>query len=266
MKKICYYFNLYKTFLKNSFSREMDYRASFIGDLFDSIINLSISVLFFKILYSKVNLISGWNQYEVLFLVGYAKFIVATIFTLFMNNLPRIQRYILAGELDFIIIKPCDTQFFVSCRYFYFGGFAGLFPALILMFYSSIKLNTVNISITSILIIIVLVLCSLILAYSLWFILMTFAFYVIKVNQLYELFLSTLIFMEYPESIYKGFISLLFTFLIPVILISSIPVEFIINRITLSSTLKMVLITVIFSIFSRIFWKISIKKYQSASS
>lgn len=263
MKKLNYYFTIYKVFFKNSFIREMDYRASFIGDFIDSFVNLSITILLFDIIYQNTTTIANWSKYETLLLVGYAQFITSLVFILFMNNLSRIQTYILKGDLDTILIKPCDVQFYVSFRYFYLGGCAGLFPAIFLILYSINMLN-ISISIMGILFFFMVTVCSVVIAYSLWFILMTCSFYFVKVTQLHELFLSVLKFSEYPASIYKGVVSFTLTFILPVIAISNIPIEFVLGK--ANKLYLLVILSIVFFLLSRLFWKISLHKYTSASS
>lgn len=263
MKKLSYYFTIYRVFLKNSLIREMDYRANFIGDFINSFVNLSITILLFDIIYQNTTTIGNWSKYETLLLVGYAQFITSLLFILFMNNLSRIQTYILKGDLDTILIKPCDVQFYVSFRYFYLGGYAGLFPALFLMLYSIHMLN-ISISILGILFFFIVTVCSVVIAYSLWFILMTCSFYFVKVTQLYELFLSILKFSEYPASIYKGIISFILTYIVPIITISNVPIEFVLGKV--NQLYIVFILSIVFFILSRLFWKVSLHKYTSASS
>lgn len=265
MKDIKYYLQLYKAFLKNTLAREMDYRASFIGDFVDSIINFGITILMFDILYSNVNVIEGWSRYETLFLVGYAQLITAFIFMLFMNNLPRIQKYVSNGDLDLVLIKPCDSQFYVSLRYFYFGGMSSLLPSLILLLYSYLNIKP-EISFDIVIIFVVSLICSITIAYSIWLILMTLSFFFIKISQLHEIFLSILKFMEYPSSIYKGLIRLIFVFVIPIISISNIPVEYILGKKAIQNVVILFVIAVVFALMARAFWKYSLRKYQSASN
>lgn len=265
MKLCAYYIKLYATFISNTFSRETDYRFNFIGDLVDSLANFLVSIIFFEAIYANIDSIGGWSKYETLLLVGTAGIVSSIIYMLFMNNLPRIQRYIMDGDLDYILLKPCNELFYISFRYFYFGGITNAVPSVLLIIYSFTRLN-IDISAYQAIAFAFFILCGVITSYSLWLIVMTFSFYFIKVGHLHELFLSSLKFIEYPGEIYKGVLRKTFTFIIPFLAIANLQVEFILSKITLKNSLNIVLISIVFLFLSIKFWKKSLKWYQSASS
>lgn len=265
MKQIKFYMNLYVSFIRNTFARELDYRVNFIGDLVDSLANFLVSIIFFDAIYLNTTLIAGWGKCETLFLVGTAQLITSLLYTLFMNNLPRIQSYVISGDLDYILLKPCDEQFYVSFRYFYFGGMANIVPSVLLILYSIHHID-IEINILKISLFLLFLLSGLAISYSLWLIVMTCAIYFIKINQLHELFISSLKFIEYPGSIYKGFMRILLTYIVPFISIANIPVEYFLNRISFTSSVYIIVIAIIFIGVSRLFWKKSLAWYQSASS
>lgn len=264
MKVFKYYAKLYMTFVKNTLSRQSDYRFNFVADLIDSLINFLVSIVFFNSIYMNVNVIEGWGIYETLLLVGTAQLITSFLYILFMNNLPRIQNYILKGDLDYILLKPCDEQFYISLRYFYLGGISNTIPSLILIIYSIINLN-ISFTFYKLIIYIFYILCGLIISYAIWLIIMTFSIYFIKISELHELFLSTLKFTEYPGQIYKGMLRIIFTFVIPFLAIANVPAGYLIGKVSFTNSKFIFLLAVLFFCVSRIFWKKSLKWYQSAS-
>lgn len=265
MKKIVYYLKLYKAFVKNTFARETDYRANFIADLIDSLFNFLVSIIFFESLYLNVDSIAGWSKWQSLLLVGTSQLITAVIYTLFMNNLPRIQTYILRGNFDYITLKPCDEQFYVSFRYFYFGGIASVMLAIVLIGYSLTMLQ-IPINIIKMLVYAMFVVSGICICYSIWFIIMTTSIVFLKVGELHELFLSMLKFMEYPGDIYKNASRYIFLYVIPLATIANVPVKYILSKVTLINSVYTFLIALIFLVLSRVFWKKSLRWYQSASS
>ncbi len=265
MRVIKYYINLYIAFVKNTLTRETDYRANFIGDLIDSLANFIVSILFFDTLYLNVDTIASWGKYETLLLVGTAQLLTSLLYTFFMNNLPRVQKYVLHGDLDYIMLKPCDSQFYISFRYFYFGGIANAVPAVLLILYSLNRLS-ISISLGKGCVFIFYVICGLGISYALWMIVMTCSIYFLKVSELHELFLSTLKFIEYPGSIYKGILRIIFTFVIPFLAIANIPVEYLSGQLSFENSIYVVVIAILFVVLSKVFWNKSLKWYQSASS
>lgn len=265
MKRLLYYIKLYYVFIKNTLTRETDYRANFIGDLVDSIANFSVNIIFFEAIFLNVDKIAGWGKHETLLLVGTAQLITGIVFVLYMNNLPRIQTYVIRGSLDYILLKPCDEQFYISSRYLYFGGISNIILSCILVGYT-LSVLSINIEIAKILVYIILVICGVSICYSMWFMIMTCSVVLIKVNELHELFLSTLQFMQYPGSIYSHAFRIVFMYIIPFITIANAPVEYIIEKATLMNSLYSVLVAAVFLVVSRMFWKLTLRWYQSASS
>lgn len=265
MRRILYYLKLYKAFVKNTLTRETDYRANFIADLLDSVFSFSVSIIFFESIYLNVTYISGWSKLETLLLVGTTQLITSIIYLLFMNNLPRIQNYVLKGDFDYIMLKPCDEQFYVSFRYFYFGGISSIILSIILLTYIMFKLQVV-LGIVKIIGYILFIISGICICYSMWLMIMTTSIVFIKIGQLHELFLSLIKFMEYPGSIYKGALKYAFMFVIPFITISNVPVNYILSKTTLLNSIYTFFVAAIFLLISRMFWKKSLMWYQSASS
>jgi ABC-2 type transport system permease protein len=265
MKKVKRYIHLYGVFIKNCLARELDFRMNFIVNLVDSFIWFVLSLLFFKSIYSQVPAVGGWSFEQTLLLVGTAQMIIAVYFTLFINNLPKLQKYVSSGSLDFILLKPCDHQFFISLRYFNMGGIANFVPSIILIGYALVALK-IKLTFISVAAYIVLVISGILIGYAIWYIIMTLSIYVIKINALHELFLSTTKFIEYPISIYKGVSQFIMVFLLPMIIIANYPVQLLLGKISLASASVSILVSVGFMVVARIFWLLSVNKYQSASS
>ena len=116
MRELRFHINVFRGFIVNTFARESDYRGNLIAEIIDSLLNIFVNIYFFKIIFLNTNAIAGWNSEEMLVLVAVTQIITSIIYMLFMNNLPRIQSYVLRGDFDYILLKPCSSQFYVSLR------------------------------------------------------------------------------------------------------------------------------------------------------
>lgn len=265
MKLFCYYLKIYKSFIKNTLVREMDYRGNLIAEIMDSILNFGVNITFFEVLYLNVTDIAGWSKIEILILVGVTQLITSLLYILFMNNLPRIQRYIFNGELDYIVLKPCDEQFYVSCRYFYFGGIPNLIFSVLLIYYGMSNLD-LEVPVISCIVFMLYIISGIIICYSMWLIIMTFSIFFLKIGQLHELFLSILKFMEYPKGIYSGLVSVILLYVIPLVTVTNVPVEILLGKIDYIHSTYILGLAILFILLSRFLWKVSLKWYSSASS
>ena len=136
MRELRFHINIFRGFIVNTFARESDYRGNLIAEIIDSLLNIFVNIYFFKIIFLNTNAIAGWNSEEMLVLVAVTQIITSIIYMLFMNNLPRIQTYVLHGDFDYILLKPCSSQFYVSLRYFYFGAVTSVIFSFALLIYA----------------------------------------------------------------------------------------------------------------------------------
>ena len=106
MRELRFHINVFRGFIVNTFARESDYRGNLIAEIIDSLLNMFVNIYFFKFIFLNTNAIAGWNSEEMLVLVAVTQIITSIIYMLFMNNLPRIQTYVLRGDFDYVLLKP----------------------------------------------------------------------------------------------------------------------------------------------------------------
>lgn len=265
MLNIRYYVRVYRAFIKNTFSRESDYRGSMIAEIMDSILNLAVNITFFNILYLNVDSIAGWNSMEMLVLIAVTQLLTSFLYMLFMNNLPKIQKYVFQGDFDYILLKPCDEQFYVSFRFFYFGAVPNFFFSTGLLIYALIRLKA-NIGWIDIAVFCIYIVSGIAICYAIWLIIMALSIILLKVGQMHELFLSSLKFFEYPKGIYKGIIRVFLLYIIPLVTVSNVPAEILLGKINIINSIYIMILAFIFIGISRLTWKALLKRYNSASS
>ena len=88
----------------------------------------------------------------------------------------------------------------------------------------------------------------------------------IKIGAMHELFLSALKFLEYPQNIYKVMIRILMIYIIPLATVSNVPAEKLLGKVGLIDTIEIVLLSIVFFMLTRIYYRLALKRYSSASS
>jgi ABC-2 type transport system permease protein len=88
---------------------------------------------------------------------------------------------------------------------------------------------------------------------------------VVKVDNLSYLFTSIFDAARWPAAVFKGVVRFLFTFVIPLALMTTYPAEALLGRLEPYKVVFSLLGTVAFSAFARLVWLRSIAKYTSAS-
>src|SRR6476469_6230284 len=175
------YFRLWRQFVITAFIREAEYRMNFVIGVGEGLAQLALAVISFLLLYRFADQVAGWTQAEVLMLVGVYRIVEGLINLQIAPNMQAISGYIRRGEMDFMLLRPVSSQFLVSLR------------TLALP-------EGVN------------VLIGLLMLYALWLFMVTFAFWLVQIENLDIFFYSLFETARYPVTFFKDLLRALLTF------------------------------------------------------
>ena len=102
--------------------------------------------------------------------------------------------------------------------------------------------------------------------YCFWLILTTGVFWVIRMENILELFQGIYQAGRWPTTIYPNWLQVGLTFLVPVAFAVTVPTEAITGRLTVTMLLGALGLTIFFLLFSRWFWKQGLRHYSGASA
>src|SRR5262249_54420733 len=89
---------------------------NFVVKILVEILWLVILLLFYHTIFAQTRVVATWTQSEYLFFVGMHFAIGGLIETLFLENCNNFADLVRSGDLDFVLLKPIDEQFLISCR------------------------------------------------------------------------------------------------------------------------------------------------------
>ena len=92
----------------------MTFRGNFLITLCTRAFYFAAQVVLFEIIYGAVDSVGEWSRAEYFGFMATALLVNALVETFFMPNLSEFSELIRTGKLDFALLKPIDTQFFVS--------------------------------------------------------------------------------------------------------------------------------------------------------
>tara|TARA_B110000467_G_C18272885_1_gene453557 strand:- start:9 stop:809 length:801 start_codon:yes stop_codon:yes gene_type:complete len=259
------YLNLWAAFFANSLTRDMEYKANLIGGIIVDIIFYSVQYFFFSIIYSYVNTLGSFTREDVMvFLI--ITFISDTVYMfLFSGNLFPLNRLVVQGDLDFILLKPINSQFLVSFRFVKSYAIFSLI-ILILMLINQTSLHSIDIGPMNYLFFSISFFCGLIIWYSLDFLIACLTFWFKNFTVGSWLSHEILKFSARPDSIYIGFTRKLLFSLIPMALVSSVPARMLLYGLNLKLLMYQIAISLSFLLFTFWVWKRGLLRYESASS
>jgi ABC-2 type transport system permease protein len=102
------------------------------------------------------------------------------------------------------------------------------------------------------------------LLYSLWILIVSAAFFFVKVDNLTYLFSSIFDAGRWPSAVFRGALRFFFTFVIPLAVMTTFPAEALLGRLAPQALLGAVLGALTFATLARLVWLKSIGHYTSA--
>ena len=265
VRQILKYYKILQNFWITSLASELEYKLNFYVEIVAVIGNTLGSIFILNIFYSKSDNIAGWSWESSLIVLGVYCFLDGLTISILQPNLIRLVRHVQNGTLDFILLKPINTQFWLSFRVITPWGIPSFLSGLILVFYGSLS-QSLALNFSNLFISLSLLASSFLILYSLWFIIATMSIWFVKIWNAYEVLRSLLVAGRYPVSAFPPFLRTIFTFLIPIAFLTTIPVETFLGFVDIKLIFLSFIISISLFLFSRMFWHFAMRFYTSASS
>ena len=259
------YLKLIYLFNYTSFASELEYKANFFIDFFTAILGLVGSIFLLSIFFVNNNNIGGWSFEQALIIQGIYTILNGVTNTWFSPNLTEIVKYIREGTLDFVLIKPIDSQFWISLKKISPSGLIEILLGISMLIYS-VELNKISLNFQLVLLLSITLACSVSVLYSLWLLISTTTIWFIKTWNATEVLRSFLYIGRFPISSFSFYLRIFFSTVIPITFITTIPSEVVLGITTFWKILLEVVVSLIFIGVSRKFWLFALKYYSSASS
>ena len=259
------YTKIIKSFWISSLSIELEYKLNFIVEIISVFGNLIGSIFVLYLFYSYNPNFAGWSWESSLVLLGIYSILEGFTISFLQPNLSKIVRHVQNGTLDFILLKPVDSQFWLSTRVFSPWGIPSWFLGILIISYGIIK-SGIEVTLVKYILFTFLLLSGLLILYSLWFIIASTSIWFVKIWNANEVLRAILMAGKYPIYAFPPILRTIFTFLIPLAFLTTFPAEAILGTLNYSLLLISLFLSVFFFSLSRSFWKYAIKFYTSASS
>ena len=257
------YFKILRLFWSTAIATELEYRLNFLIATVTSIANLMGSLFGLSLFYRTGYTFDGWNWQEATIVLGLFTLLQGFSATFLVPNLNSIVKQVEQGTLDFVLLKPISSQFWLSTKTISPWGFPDLLFGTILIVYAGNKLGLTWYDYLASLI----PLCfGVIILYSLWFILGATSIWFVKVYNVTEVLRGFLEAGRYPMVAYPAIYRFFFTFVVPVAFLTTIPAQAMLDRSELIWSIGAAILAGLLFMFSILFWRFALRFYTSASS
>jgi len=262
MKK---YIKTLKLFWSTSLAVQVEYQINFYVELIAMLGTFIGSLFILSLFFKEQNQIGEWSWEAALIIQGVYTFLDGLTNTLLRPNLTEIVNYVREGTLDFVLVKPIDSQFWLSTRTLSPAGLPEMLLGIGLVFWTTetsqnyIRFNELSIGLF-------MLLMGMIILYSLWFLIAATSIWFVKTWNATEVLRAILAAGRFPISAYPVVLKFIFTLLIPITFLTTVPAKIFLGQINILLIISGILIAVIFFTSSRYFWKYALRHYTSASS
>ena len=259
------YLKVYTKFLHTSLASELEYKTNILIDLITAILSLIGSIFLLSIFFQGNLNIGGWEFEQALIIQGIYTILNGITNTWFNPNLTEIVKHVREGTLDFVLLKPIDSQFSISLKKITPSGFLEIMLGICLLLYC-IRINQININLNFLTLCFITLICSICILYSLWFFISTTTIWFVKTWNATEVLRSFLYIGRFPLNSFSFSLRIFFSVFIPIAFITTIPSEVFLGLSQSWKILLEVIVAIVFLFTSRKFWLFALKFYSSASS
>lgn len=258
-------FRLLGLFVRIGAMNELQYRANFWLQILQSAIAVGTGLAVLSLVFSQTTALNGWTGPELLAVMGVHILMGGFIGAFVQPNMERLRQDIRQGTFDFVLTKPDDIQLLSSMREIRIWqavdvivGGAVLVTALGQLQRSIGLLDALAFGVA--------IVVGFLMIYCFWLVLTTIAFWIVRVDEIHELFQGVYQSGRWPVTIYPGWLRISLTFLVPIAFAVTVPAQALTGRLTLETLLLAVAFAIVLLLVTRWFFRFGLTRYSGASA
>ena len=259
------YWRTLRRFWGTAVAVQLEYQANVLIELLAVAMSLSGSLFLLSLFYGPDRTLGGWSWAQALMVQGAYTVFDGMATTWLRPNLGAIVTHVREGTLDFVLLKPIDSQFWLSLRTLSPAGLPEIGLGLGLLAWGSHQAGVV-LTLPSFFTVLVMLLAGGLILYSLWFLIAATSIWFVKTWNATEVLRALLASGRYPLSAYPPTLRLLFTFVLPVAFLTTVPAQVLLGEAAVPMLLAGLALAVVFFAIARAFWLFALRFYTSASS
>jgi ABC-2 type transport system permease protein len=259
------YLSLYGHFVRFSVSRAFEFRVDFFFRVFMDLAYYGINLTFYKVIFTQTPLLGGWNQQQTfVFLSGFLVLDAITM-TVFSNNLWSLPISVNKGDLDYYLVRPVSSLFFLTLRDFAANSFLNLVLALGVFVWALGRLSG-DISLGGVSLYLIMLGFGALLHSMVHLLIIIPVFWLQSGSSLHNIFYTMGRFMERPDRIFTGWTRKLLVTVLPFSIMASFPARIFLEGLQAQLIWHFAGILALFFSITLVVWHYALQTYSSASS
>ncbi len=258
-------FRLMWLFFRVGTMNELQYRVNFFIQLFESLVSLGIGLVGLALVFSHTPTLDGWSLPQLLAVLGVYTLMGGLIKATIQPNMQRLLDEIQQGTLDYALTKPADSQVIVSVREVRIWETVDFLVGAVVLVIAVVQLHN-SIGVLPALLFAGLLVLGGLMIYCFWLIITTGAFWLVRMDNVLELFQGVYQAGRWPVNIYPEWLQIGLTFLVPIAFAVTIPADALTGRLTWQLVAGAAALTLGLLVFARWFWWFGLRHYSGASA
>jgi ABC-2 type transport system permease protein len=256
---------LLSAFLKVNIQLALAYRADTLVNILLNIMWLGWELLSLSIIFNNTETIGGWGFGELIALLGVFRLVHTLMIALIWPNTEKFNQSIRDGSMDYTLLQPINSMFLVTFSRINIWRIWDLVLATVLIVVG-INMSGDVITPLNILTFVLLTISGAFVIYSLWIVLIALTFWFTKFDNNVTILQALLDAGRYPVTVYPVWLRIIVTFIIPVAVATTIPLQALRGELNISRILMFIVISIASFFVASQVWKAGLKRYSGASS
>lgn len=252
-------------YLRLAVMNELQYRINFVIQLFETGIALATALVVLHLVYAQTDTLGGWSHYALQSLLGIYTMLSAIVRFSIQPNIERLLMDIQKGTFDYVLVKPIDAQLQVSVREIRVWQSIDIVAGALILADGLVRLGA-PISPVQVLLFVGTLLLGIVLISTMWLLMSCIAFWVVRVDNIFELFDNIASAGRLPVDIYPRWMRVILTYLVPMAFAVTVPAQVIVGTVTVTNLLIQAGVTLVFVVVTRLVWLRAMVRYSGASA
>lgn len=260
-------FKLATLFARVSIQNVAAYRFDMLMRIVVSIMHMTSELLMVYTIFHNTNSIAGWRWQHMLVLIGVYRMVAGGLRISILPNMHKLLEDIQQGTLDFVLLRPINSQFLVSIREIVIYRLVDVVLGGGIAVIGCVKLRGV-VATSDLMLFALMIAAAYVIIYSIWLMLATMCFWFVRVQNIEMVFWNVFEAGRYPIAIYPQWLQWSLTYLLPLAFITTVPAATFfgdVSKMPAAPIWAAALAPAIFILSNR-FWKFGLRHYSGASA
>lgn len=251
-------------YLRMNVQMALAYRIDTAVNILLNLMWLGWELFSLSIIFNNTDTLAGWGPGELIALLGVFRLVNALMASLIWPNTERFNTSIRDGSFDYVLLQPANSMLLVSINRMVVWRIWDLVLAGGLIA-AGVRISQTT-GVESLAGFLVLAASGLVVIYSLWIVMIALTFWFIKFDNNVTILQALLEAGRYPVMVYPAWLRLIVTFVIPIALATTVPLQGLRGELTTGNTLVFLAAGALSLLIASQVWRAGLKRYAGASS